>query len=85
MAYGRFSDCPSSLVPLVYVLPGIAYSSARVRGVARRLLLCCCLLLLWLCFEGKYSAVAARGWYTPLARGSAVCEQNESHNTQTLA
>ena len=27
----------------------------------------------------------SRGWCTPLARGSAVFEQNASHNTQILA
>ena len=52
-AYGRFSDYPSPLMPVVYAPPGIA---ARVWVFARLRL--CCLLLLWLCFEGKYSAVA---------------------------
>ena len=48
------------------------------------------LLLLWpfplavvVCFE-KNTALS-RGWCTPSARGSAVCEQNASHDTQILA
>ena len=40
-------------------------------------------LVLVVCFE-KNTALS-RGWCTPLARGSAVCEQNASHNTQILA
>ena len=47
------ADCPSLLMPLVYVLLGIA---ARVWVFARLRL--CCLLLLWLCFEGKCRSVA---------------------------
>ena len=35
------------------------------------------------CFE-KNTALS-RGWCMPLTRGSAVCEQNASHNTQILA
>ena len=49
-----------------------------------------CTLMHWLraaavavCF-GENTALS-RGWCTPLTRGSAVCEQKASHNTQTLA
>ena len=35
------------------------------------------------CFE-KNKALS-RGWCMPLTRGSAMCEQNASHNTQILA
>ena len=49
-----------------------------------------CTLVRWsraaavaVCFE-KNTALS-RGWCMPLARGSAVCEQNASHNTQILA
>ena len=36
------------------------------------------------CFVEKNIALS-RGWCMPLTRGSAVCGQNASHNTQILA
>ena len=41
-------------------------------------------LPLWL-FVLRENTALSRGWCTPLTRGSAVCEQNASHNTQILA
>ena len=41
-------------------------------------------LPLWL-FVLRESKALSRGWCMPLTRGSAVCEQNASHNTQILA
>ena len=41
-------------------------------------------LPLWLFFLRENTALS-RGWCMPLTRGSAVCEQNASHNTQILA
>ena len=38
-------------------------------------------LPLWL-FVLRGNTALSRGWCTPLTRGSAVCEQNASHNTQ---
>ena len=31
------------------------------------------------------NAALSRGWCVPVARDSAVCEQNASHNTQIMA
>ena len=66
-------------MPLVYVLPGKA---ARVWVFA-------VLWLYYLLLLGLYvlrgNTALSRGWCTPLTRGSAVCEQNASHNTQILA
>ena len=40
---------------------------------------CCCGCVL------RGNTALSRGWCTLLTRGSAVCEQNTSHNTQILA
>ena len=57
--------------------------SSPLRPLVYVLFWLCGLLLLLVCFQ-KNTALS-RGWCIPLARGSAVCEQTASHNTQILA
>ena len=48
-------------------------------GLWRAARRCCCGCVL------RGNTALSRGWCTPLTRGSAVCEQNASHNTQIMA
>ena len=77
-------DYLSPLMSLVYVSRSL-FAVAFFEGAEREWSPLCTAApaAVAVCFEKR--TALSRGWCTPLTRGSAVCEQNASHNTQILA
>ena len=69
---------------------GVSWIGPTATAIVDCRVSCVSVCLLWspaaaVVVRFEKNTALSRGWCMPLARGSAVCEQNASHNTQILA